>query len=229
MDDATVRAGIAGCPLFAGVDAARLDQLTRLAHGHTVGPRSMVFRQGDACPGIVIVVAGTVRVFKLAPNGKEHVLRLIPPPEAFAEVAVLGDFDCPACAETTETTSYIVVPAAPFRRMLDEDHGFCRQLLGGVARWVHRMVDLLEDVVLRDATSRIGKHLLAHSDRGDGRVALEGSHKDVALHLNLTPETLSRGLRRLTDAGLLEQLDHGSRVVDRVGLEQVADGMYPRL
>ncbi|MDA3962629.1 MAG: Crp/Fnr family transcriptional regulator [Planctomycetota bacterium] len=229
MDRDTIRSAIAACPMFDGIDDEHLTNLATLSHGHSVPARHLVFRQGDACPGILIVRQGVIRVFKLAPNGKEHVLRLVHQPDAFAEVAVLGEFDCPACAETTEPTEYVVVPAAAFRAMLDQDHAFCRQLLGSVATWVHRMVGLLEDIVLRDASARIAKFLLEQSHHTTGTVAMGGSHKDIALHLNLTPETLSRALRRLSGAKLIEQGNGGLRVLDRESLGHAADGMHPRL
>lgn len=229
MDADEIRSAIAACPLLRRIDDAHREHLAASARGHQVPARSMLFRQGDPCPGIVIVASGAVRVFKLAPSGKEHVLHLIHAPDSFLEVAVLGGFDCPACAETTEPTEYVIVPAAGIRALVDGDHPFCRQLLTSMSLRVLRLVNLLEDVVLRDATARIAKHLFDQADERTGAVFLTASRKDIALHLNLTPETLSRALRRLQDEGLIELRDNRFFVLDREQLELAIEGPYPRL
>ena len=54
--------------------------------------------------------------------------------------------------------------------------------------------------------------------------------RHVASHLNLTSETFSRTMRRLTEAGLIADAG-GSRVriVHPHKLRRVADGMFPEL
>lgn len=224
-----VRRHIDRCPTFGGLDERHRELLAEASSLHRVGAGTMLFRQGDPCPGIVVIAEGAARVFKLAASGKEHVLRLVEPPQSFLEVAVIGGFDCPACAETAEPTTYVVVPNDVFRGMLERDHDFCLQLLGGLAFRVRSLIGLLEDIVLRDATARIASHLLANSDRRSGAVTLHGSHKDLASHLNLTPETFSRALRRLSQAGVIAQERGALTILDRGGLENAAEGAFPRL
>jgi len=224
-----IRHAIDRCPAFGGLDEAHRERLVEVSSIHQAPGGTMLFRQGYPCPGIAVVADGAARVVKLAASGKEHVLRLVEPPQSFLEVAVIGGFDCPACAETVDFTTYVLVPNGAFRDLLEQDHDFCLQLLGGLAFRVRSLIGLLEDIVLRDATARIANHLLEHSDRPSGRVTLAGSHKDLASHLNLTPETFSRALKRLAQAGAIEQDKGGIVVADRSGLEDAAEGPHPRI
>jgi CRP/FNR family transcriptional regulator len=185
---------------------------------------TMIFRQGDQCPGVFIVGSGLVRIFKMAPSGKEHVLHLVGPGNTFAEVAAIGMFDCPAFAEALEDTRCVLLPIAAFSRALNNDHALCLQLMASMARWVKHLVGLVEDVVLRDAAGRTARYLLDAPHAADGSVHLPSLKKHLASQLNLTSETLSRTLRRLEEMGLItSDAERGIIVVDRPGLQSAAD------
>ena len=165
-----------------------------------------IFREGDPCPGIYVVSEGAVRIFKIAPSGKEHVLHFARAGMTFAEVAAIGGFDCPAHADVSEASVCALIPRAGFRQIVDEDHGFCIEMMTGMSKWVHQLVGLLEDLVLRDATVPRGSALdsVRSTPEGQGEFTLPIRKKDLASHLNLTSETLSRTLHRLVDCGLIE-------------------------
>jgi CRP-like cAMP-binding protein len=86
----------------------------------------------------------------------------------------------------------------------------------------------LEDLVLRDATARVAQHLIkSDKTRGKGEFTLPMRKMDLASHLNLTSETLSRTLHRLVDCGLIETRGQRIRIFDLEKMEQVAAGMAP--
>ncbi len=189
-----------------------------------------ICREGEECPGVFIVGNGLVRIYKLAPSGKEHVLHLVGPGSTFLEVAAILEMDCPAHSEAIEPTTCVLLPAGPFMRALKEDHPLCLQLLGGMALRVRHFVGMLEDIVLRDALARVATHLLKAGGGQGQTVNLPSLKKHLASHLNLTSETLSRCLRQLLDAGIVQSGEgQGLRVTDAKALREVAEGMFPRV
>jgi len=226
--DRTAAEIIRGCGLFGGLTPGSLEKVTKIARTVRFGRGQTIFREGDPCPGIYVVGEGTVRVFKTAPSGKEHVLHFARAGMTFAEVAAIGRFDCPAHADVTEDSICVLIPEAGFRRIIDEDHSFCIEIMSGMSKWVHHLVGLLEDLVLRDATARVARHLIkSDSTGGQGEFTLPMRKKDLASHLNLTSETLSRTLHRLVDCGLIETQGQGIRIFDLAKLEEVARGLAP--
>ncbi len=213
---------INGCRLFARMSPAARDRLEAMAQVVALPPRTLLFRQGDEPPGIYIVGRGLVRVFKVGATGKDHVLHLAGPGKSFAEAAAIAGFRCPANAETVEDSELVLLPEGPFAEFLASDHQATLDMLAGMSMWLHQVVDLLEDVVLRDANARLARHLLEASGTG-GVVTLAASRKHLASHLNLTPETLSRTLRRLTDDGLITADRDSLVVLDAAGLAAVAE------
>ncbi len=199
-------------------------RLCRFDKGQTV------FREGQQLPGVYIVGSGLIRVFRMAANGKEHVLHMVGPGAMFAEVAAIGGFNCPANAEAIVPSVCALLPLAPFRQLLEEDHAVCMQMMLGLTLWVRQLVELIEDVVLRDAVGRLARYLLDAKADVDGTLELPTLKRYLASHLNLTSETLSRTLRRLADAGLIELLDGNRlRLVFRDRLQSVADGVLSNL
>jgi len=121
-----------------------------------------------------------------------------------------------------------LIPAAEFQAFLKSDHQGCIDLLAGLAGWLHHVVDLLEDLTLRDAAGRLARHLIQHAG-SDGRVELPSMRKHLASQLNLTPETLSRTLRRLDQDGCISAEREAIIVTDTQRLSAVAEGLYPAL
>ncbi len=220
---------LAACSFFTQIDANSRQTLVGMAVAREFGKGEVIFRDGDAPPGVFVVESGLVRVYKLAPSGKEHVLHLAGPRMTFAEVAVLGDFPCPAYAEALEATRCVLLPTAPFRKALADDHRLCLQILSGMAMWVKSLVSLLEDIVLRDAIGRVAGYLVQARPGKGGVISLPGLKKHVASHLNLTSETLSRTLRQLRDQRLIKESEAGLVVMDADRLRGMAEGYFPRL
>lgn len=222
---ADVGAILRGSTLFGGLDEPGLRRVVACARVVRYPRGAAILREGEPCPGIHVVAEGAIRVFKLAPNGKEHLLHVAQAGQTFAEVAVIGRFACPANADALEDSLCALVSRDCFQQLLTSDHAFCLSMLEGVAGRVRGLIDLLDNLVLHDAASRVARFLVdAVPPAGGGSFELPLKKKDLASHLNLTSETLSRTLRRLVDDGLIEMHDRSFRVLQGGRLASLAEG-----
>ena len=156
------------CRLFSQVPESGFQRLATMARIREFPKGKMILREREDCPGAYVVHSGRVRVYKIAPNGKEHVLHVVEPGSTFAEVAAMGGFPCPANVEALTDVCCLMLPTEPFRRALREDHPLCLGMLTGLSFWVRHLVGLLEDIVLRDAAGRVAQYLLQlDSDAAD--------------------------------------------------------------
>jgi CRP-like cAMP-binding protein len=228
MSDATA-AILRKCLLFKGLDQSLLTLLGDEAVTKKFRKGQRIFNEGEECPGLYAVGEGLVRVYQIAPSGKIHVLHFAEPGRTFAEVAAMGGFNCPAYAEAVEDTVCALIPTHRFRHLLQRNHQLCLQLLQGMSLWVRQLIGLLEDIVLRDATGRVARHLLKEgASAGQEVFSLPMTKKDLASHLNVTSETLSRTLRRLAQTGLIEVIGNQQlRIRDAHALREVAEGLLP--
>lgn len=218
------------CKLFSRVTEPSRSALLDMAIIQHFSSGEMIFRQGEPCPGIFLVGMGLVRIFMLAPTGKQQMLHQITSGGSFAEVATIGQFDCPAFAEAVLDTDCLLLPNQRFQSTLQTDHALCLQLLGGLAGRVHHFLELLEDITLRDAAGRVARFLLKAVDENHDRILLPGLKKDLANQLNLTSETFSRTLRRLFDAGIVTPgQGQELQITSYERLRQISDGLFPLL
>lgn len=212
------------CPLFAHVDEAGFRRLFAVARLVRFRKGQMIFREGQACPGMYVVGSGLVRIFKRGSQGQEKILHLVGPGETFAEVAALGQFQCPASAEAVSATTCAFVPIESLQKLIAENHELCRQLLIGLCLWVRRLVDLVEDLTLRDAVGRVARFLLRQVDGNKRTVRLPGLKRHLAAQLDLTSETLSRTLRRLETRGLIKHLSRAEiQILNTTDLGKLAE------
>jgi CRP-like cAMP-binding protein len=213
------------CRLFAKVQPDGFQRLATMARLVRFEKGRIIFREGDECPGVYVVGSGLVRVFKTAPNGKEHVLHMVGPGLTFAEVAAIGGYPCPAAAESVTPTLCALLPLDRFKEALAADHPLCLGMMIGLTQWIHHLVGMLEDVALRDAAGRLARFLLGLPTAPGELVELPMLKRHLASHLNLTSETFSRSIRRLVNAGVLAQPDTARlKIVDRKKLERIAAG-----
>ena len=220
---------IRSCTLFARLEPATLSELEGLASTRRFRKGQVVLREGELPPGIFVVASGVLKIYQLGVNGKEHILKLVREGDTIGEVAVMGEFAVPAFVEALEEAECRLIPAQAFRALLDGDARISRLILAGIAMRVRLMIGLIEDVVLRDATSRVARYLLAESEGGEA-IRLPGLKKHVASHLNLTSETFSRTLRKLTEAGMIAETSGSTlEVADRTALKLAAASAYPLL
>ncbi len=218
------------CQLFAQVDSQRQAHLASISVLCKFSKQQMIFHQGQECPGVYVVGTGMVRVFKTAPTGKEHVLHMVAPGQTFAEVAAIGNFNCPAHAEAVTPTDCVLIPIDRFRDAMAQDHQLCLEMMTGLSFWVRRLISLMEDLVLRDALGRTARFLIESDQEADGTVKLPSLKRHVASHLNLTSETLSRTLSRLIEAGLVVELDKNRvELIDPGQLRAISEGRFPQL
>ena len=221
---------LARCPLFASLDRRHLARLGEACRERVYARGATVFREGDPAEGFFVVIAGAVRVYKLAPDGRERTLHVIYPPHAFAEVAVFDARGYPAFASAVSATRVVLVPRKAFLALLDEQPEAAKQLIESLSQWMHRLLDQLEAEAFLNARARIATWLLRELERQAGNapagsVRLTQSRKDLALQLGVAPETFSRIQTELEERGTVKA---GRGHIDVLDRDRLRDAILGR-
>ncbi len=225
------RNDLAALPHFRGLPPALLERVAELARLITLRRGEAVFRERQRCDGFYFVQRGLVKVFRLAPDGREQVVHLVGAGHSFAEAALFHFGVFPASAAAAATGTRVVRIDGPrFLKLLQAEPSLATSMLGSLSGWMHTLLDRIEVLTLISAGSRLSTYLLrlpATTVRGDLVVELPVAKRLLASELSITPETLSRQLARWRERGLIRV--EGKRVVllDTQTLEALADSSQP--
>ncbi|GAX35498.1 Crp/Fnr family transcriptional regulator [Nodularia sp. NIES-3585] len=89
--------------IFRELNRTQLLPLTKIAQLQRFNKGDVIFHQGSEATGFFVVKTGRVKIFKVSPNGKEHILHLFKPRDYFAEVPALDGKCFPASAAALES------------------------------------------------------------------------------------------------------------------------------
>lgn len=185
-----------------------------------------IFSEGDEGVGFYVVVSGRVKIYKVSPDGKEQILHIFGPGEPFAEVAVFAGNRYPAHAMALDPSRIFFFPKKEFVRLLEQQPALAMNMLASMSMRLRRFAHMIEALSLKEVPGRLAAHLLYLSERqGDSdELRLDMAKVHLSSLLGTIPETLSRILARMSKAGFIVVEGPLIRILDRDGLEDLAEG-----
>lgn len=191
-------------------------------------PGQTIFHEGDPASRVFTVTRGSVKLYKLLPDGRRQVTGFMFPGD-FLGISL--DEQHAVSAEALEEVQLCCFPRSRFGEFVEAHPQMERRLYCLAA---HELGAAREQMVLlgrKTALERLATfflQLLERDARGDGDASsfdLPMSRSDIADYLGLTKETISRVLGQLRDLGMtrLIALDR-IKVLDRQGLALLAEG-----
>ena len=224
---------VAGTPLFSGLPRAELLPLIAEARITRYDNRTLLFSRGDVADRFFVVLAGRVRLYILTPQGRESVIELIAPGQSFAEAAVFGSRRMPVNAEAEGGTRLVHIPARLLLIRIAEEPGLALKMMDSLARWQRHLIGRVSGFKARSPSQRLAAALLALTENQSGEVTvhLDVTKTELASHIGITPESLSRALGRLGRQGVTchgqEVTIHDVARLRRFGDAQDSEGEEP--
>jgi len=195
--------------LFSGLEDEACRSVARLAIERRIPAGQVLFREGQAADGFYVVMDGRVKVYKLSPDGRQQILHVFGPGQAFAEAAMFAGETFPAFAESLAESRVAFFPRDRFLKGLSDNPALAVGLIASLARLCRQLTTLVGQLALRDVAGRLARYLADLARRKGtalekgATVRLDLPKGELARHLGVAPETLSRALGRLAAADLI--------------------------
>ena len=177
-----------------------------------------MFSEGDDCAGLFIVMSGSIRIFKISPAGREHVLAVEGPGSSVAELPVFDGGSYPASAAAVRQSELLFVSRQDLRSLCLEKPEISLKLLQIVGARLRRLVGIIEELSFTTVRHRLVAWLLRQAGEGPN-LEVGISHQELAAQIGTVRELVSRNLARLQAQGLIEIVGRHITILDRPGLE----------
>jgi len=212
--------------LFQGLSREQLSELGSVGQRNAYPGGGAIFSQGDPANGFYVILSGRVKVYKLSPEGREQILHLFGPGEPIGEVPVFAGETFPAHAEAMEPSELWFLPRDRLRELFSRDPSLALNMLAILSRRLRSFTGLIEDLALKEIPARLAAYLMHLQDAqgGGATVSLDVTKGVLAKILGTSQETVSRVLRRMAEAGILEVQHKRITIKDDGQLEDLAEG-----
>jgi CRP-like cAMP-binding protein len=194
--------------LFADLDDVQHARLLSHLHVRPFSAGQSLFDHGDPARVFFVLHSGAVKLYRVSDDGHEKIMRLIAPGQSFAEAVMFMEKPCyPVHAQGLHNGVLIAIEAAAYLEVMEASFATCRTVFARMTERIQAHWDEIESLTLQNSRYRVVHYLIGLAsthDVGETTGTLPVSKSLIASQLAITPETLSRILRSLNEADLIE-------------------------
>ncbi len=220
-----VKGHCAGCSarnkgLCAALTAGELPDLSASSRPLDLLSATPVVMEGEEAEAVFTVMSGMLKLYKTLPDGRQQITGFATAGDVIGLAVGQG---YAYTAETVTASTVCRMPRAALRRMMERHPAVQGRLLAMTSVELSAAQDQILLLGCKTAVERVSSFLLALSRRsrplpdGTPSVFLPMPKVDIGAYLGLRPETLSRVLRKLEEAGAITRLTN-----DRIRIENPA-------
>lgn len=214
-------------PLFRGLNIAQLNTIQKSIREKYFQKDEILFLDGKPCEQIVIIRSGRVKVFRAVPTGREQILEVLNPGDTCACNLGVATWCCSSTSQALTDCSVWLLPREKYRQMININSQLAYSLNDIFANRLLKFGSLIEKVSLDDPKRRLVKFILdlsvldANTTKRDTSAQVIYTHDEIAQHLGLVRETVSRHLQQLKRAKLIDCRARRIIILDQQGLKDM--------
>jgi CRP/FNR family transcriptional regulator len=211
-------------PYFQDLEAGVLDRIRTSVFEVRLQKGQILFTEGEPAQAMYGLRSGQVKIFKVSPDGREQVLRIMGPGECFNEVPVFDQGPNPANAQALEPAVLWGIRRTDMRRLVEEHPAVAIGFLKVFARKLRFFTQKVEDLSFRSVTSRVAKLLLEMAEddgRGNLRLKQQFTQQEFANVVGTAREMIGRAFRALEKEGAIKLDRHRIVILSKTALTRM--------
>jgi CRP-like cAMP-binding protein len=222
-------AALSRSDLFGGLSGPALARLAALAEWRVLSENQSVFRRGDPGLHLFVIHRGRVKFGTGAADGREVTLNLLGPGAVFGEVGFADGGPRTADAVAAEPVELLALSRRELVPFLKNEPDAMLQMMAALATRARWISESYEDQAFLELPARLAKRLLflarhfGYDTPKGRRLAASLTHRELANHMNVARESITRLIQKWRREGLIEEHRGITILLDPARLQALAD------
>lgn len=206
-----------------------LEEFSRRVPDTHIEQGQIFYAPQDRSEALFMLKRGRVRIYKVTPEGWEFTLAVVEAGMMFGEMALTAQRMWEAYAEATEPSDICILRNADLERIVRGNPDVGIKMIRVLSERLRLCETRLEDITLKNIPARLASLILQLSaSEGvmtpDGpRIPTHYTHRQLAMMIGSSRETVTRAFTRLQRSGAVELKDRHIFVKDVQALEHAAE------
>lgn len=195
--------------LFSWMSPAEIEEMARTTRMVPCRKKEIFFFPHQPSQAVYLVKKGSIKLFRLAVDGREIILDILGPGEIFGEMALAGEQSRSHSAEALENGLVCIIPRKAFEEMARRHPDFAFRIIKLIGLRFRAMESRIEDLAFQNVHDRLlltlgnlaRKHGVAEKN---GTIRLPVTQSNLAFLIGASREAVADQLRELKQQGLVE-------------------------
>jgi len=209
---------------FEHLSAEDLQTIASCVSLHEYERGETLFWEGEASAGLHIVESGCIKIYRLSPQGRQYIVRLLMEGDTFNEVSVFDRNGNPVNAEALEASRVWVVEPECVRNLVRANADFSQKVIDNLCHNLRNLVQAVSEMAFYQVTHRLARLLtqLPAEEQGWARLTQD----QIAARLGTVREVVARSLKELERSGAIHIENRRIAIADVNVLSQWAQGPW---
>lgn len=164
----------------------------------------VIMRSGQYIKNTVLVIKGTVKIYREDEDGGEFFMYYLQPGQACAisMICAIRSEKSEIMAKVTEDAEMIMVPLALMDKWMMQHRSWYEFVIETYRNRFEEVLTVIDSIAFKAMDERLEFYLKRHKDAYDCN-DIKLSHQEIATELNTSREVISRLLKKMEQRGLL--------------------------
>lgn len=187
--------------VFQQLKDEEIEKIISISTVKRLSKEKILFYEGENPEYFYLLIEGFVKFYKTDQKGNEIVIHFFTKPMFIAEMPSFENIPFPATAKAMrEDTEFLLIDRMKFLELLHIDRKFSYYIIKSLMYKVRNLEQVINRNLIYDAMTKVCSFI-----KENPIDIAYTKHKEIAIILNMAPETLSRVLKKLKTLNIIDK------------------------
>ncbi len=177
----------------------------------------MLFWEDDPCAGLHILESGSVKLFRISPQGRQYIISVFTEGATCNEVPAFDGGPNPVNVEALEISRVWVTDSEMLRGLVVSNPEFALKILNKFGQNLRNLVRKVSEMAFYQVTNRLARLIIELPAEG---TRPPWTQEQLAARLGTVREVVARSLKELEKSGAIRIEDRRIQIADQNVLQQ---------